>query len=412
MRSGIIGFVFGVFVVIVVIVTLQREAIRAVDDEVSFRFDHYVFTGTKFPNGDFDPGRMVHRFLFPSHCTVTFYDAAYHKVTQAEKPGRYGAVVRLNLNGDVIYKFITLYRTPGGAAWWDAPWSMTVDLPPQLGLDPNVVRAQQAQIGEALKSGFVNRGQGSPALAILLAGLAETTPDAPPAVARTNVFACDADWWYGLRKQIGLSPSYPYLADLPRDYDADPQKKWPLIVYLHSGAERGNDLQKVRRTGLPRLIGEGKQLPAIVVSPQCPGTEWWNAPALFHFLDEVSAKYRIDPSRIYLTGGSETWALATANPNRFAAIIPIGPGSDPTEAARLKDLPVWAFSDAEEEIDPAHRTRLTLDEMSKAGGHPHQSVSDGTYDIWDHAYATAAIYDWLLAQRQGQSEIIMPGLPQ
>jgi hypothetical protein len=411
MRSGIMGFILGVAAVIVGLIVLQREAIRAVDDDVSFRFDHYVFADAKFPSGDFEPGRIVHRFLFPSRFKVTFYDAGYHEVKQADKPGRYGAVVRLSLSGDVIYKYITLYRVPGGASWWDASWATTVNLPPQLGLDPGVVQAQQGQIGDALKSDWVSHGKGSPALAILLAGLAETPINASPATTRTNVFARDADWWYGLRDHLGLAPSYPYLVDLPHDDDADPQKKWPLIVYLHSGAERGNDLQKVRRTGLPRLMGEGKQLAAIVVSPQCSGTEWWSTPALLHFLDQVSAKYRIDPDRVYLTGGNETWTLAMAAPERFAAIAPIGPGSDAADAARLKSLPVWAFIDAENEIDPAHRTTVTLDAIAQVGGHPHRSISDGSYDIWDHAYATETLYPWLLAQKRNQPEVATPGVP-
>ena len=59
------------------------------------------------------------------------------------------------------------------------------------------------------------------------------------------------------------------------------------------------------------------------------------------------ANYKADPQRVILTGlsmgGSGSWSLATAQPERFAAVVPIcGPGR-PEDAARLKSLPVWSF---------------------------------------------------------------------
>ena len=49
-------------------------------------------------------------------------------------------------------------------------------------------------------------------------------------------------------------------------------------------------------------------------------------------------KYKIDPKRIYLTGlsmgGAGTWSLAAAHPERWAAIVPICFGGDPSTAAR------------------------------------------------------------------------------
>ena len=51
-------------------------------------------------------------------------------------------------------------------------------------------------------------------------------------------------------------------------------------------------------------------------------------------LDEIAEKYKVDQDRIYLTGlsmgGFGTWALAAYQPNRFAAIVPICGGGDPS----------------------------------------------------------------------------------
>ena len=56
--------------------------------------------------------------------------------------------------------------------------------------------------------------------------------------------------------------------------------------------------------------------------------------------DDVLAKYKVDADRVYFTGlsmgGFGTRELATAHPERFAAIAPICGGGNPARASRLK----------------------------------------------------------------------------
>src|SRR5215510_8127515 len=79
-----------------------------------------------------------------------------------------------------------------------------------------------------------------------------------------------------------------YLLGLPADYESKADAKWPLVLFLHGSGERGDDLEKVKIHGPPKLLAAGKDLGAIVVSPQCPmsmGTvmgmrRGWNAEEL------------------------------------------------------------------------------------------------------------------------------------
>ncbi|MBN1818803.1 MAG: prolyl oligopeptidase family serine peptidase, partial [Sedimentisphaerales bacterium] len=118
-----------------------------------------------------------------------------------------------------------------------------------------------------------------------------------------------------------------YLLHLPAEYDKKAQ--WPLMIFLHGAGERGSDLNKVKVHGPPKLIEQGKELPFIVVSPQCPTGQWWTnkVETIMALIDEIVEKYNVDQSRIYLTGlsmgGFGTWAIASAYPERFAAIVPI-----------------------------------------------------------------------------------------
>src|SRR5262245_31673028 len=62
-----------------------------------------------------------------------------------------------------------------------------------------------------------------------------------------------------------------YLLYLPKDYSATSKKAWPLMLFLHGAGERGTNLTKVAVHGPPKLIAqEKKDLPFIIVSPQCP----------------------------------------------------------------------------------------------------------------------------------------------
>jgi predicted peptidase len=69
-----------------------------------------------------------------------------------------------------------------------------------------------------------------------------------------------------------------YLLYLPQDYDQ--QEKWPLLLFLHGGGERGDDLELLKIHGPPKLIAAGKQFPMIVVTPQCPKDQRWQSVTL------------------------------------------------------------------------------------------------------------------------------------
>jgi poly(3-hydroxybutyrate) depolymerase len=43
-------------------------------------------------------------------------------------------------------------------------------------------------------------------------------------------------------KKITTTVKLSYLLYLPQGYGTEPEKKWPLIVFLHGSGERGNDL--------------------------------------------------------------------------------------------------------------------------------------------------------------------------
>src|SRR3569833_2062858 len=101
-----------------------------------------------------------------------------------------------------------------------------------------------------------------------------------------------------LDKQVRVE--LDYLLYLPKDYAK--QDQWPLMLFLHGAGARGDDLEKVKKHGPPKLVAAGKDLPFVIVSPQCPTGKSWEPMELVTLIDDVSGRYKIDADRIYVTG--------------------------------------------------------------------------------------------------------------
>jgi uncharacterized glyoxalase superfamily protein PhnB len=398
---------------------------------LELHFAPYVFAGTRFPDCEFEQPSLVEELIGPATIRTTFYDAEYQPVTSAERPGRYGAVVEIEAaDGRIFKRFRTLFRRPDSGTgrilqpvrpvfrtsypepvWVGRKGPFPVEFSPELGIDPEVVREQ----GTTLFEYFRGRRQllddprtledaycDDPWTPILLAGLTET-PTGSGDTYRNSAWDRDRRWWFGLKQRLGEAHT-PHLIYLPRQYDQDGEGRWPLVLFLHGSGAVGADLDQLRKGGLAGLAEEGRPFPFILVVPQCPADEWfWPPVALNALLDEVSARYRVDPDRVYATGlsmgGRGTWDVAIETPDRFAAIAPIC-GSIPAveDVSRIRHLPVWAFLGAKD-ADPSIRTMVEA--LQAIGGNARLTVyPDAGHDAWTPTYADPVFYEWLLSQRR------------
>ncbi len=203
-------------------------------------------------------------------------------------------------------------------------------------------------------------------------------------------------------KTISRSMAIEYLLYLPADYDkAD--EKWPLILFLHGAGERGDDLQLVAKHGPPKIVKQ-KDMPFIVVSPQCPKDSWWpkQNEVLINLLDDIVSRYNVDESRIYLTGlsmgGYGSWSLGCDHPKRFAAIAPICGGGEPFFGRKLKNTPVWAFHGAKDNVVPLKKSEDMVKAIERAGGDVKLTVyPEAGHDSWTKTYNNPELYTWFLS---------------
>jgi len=213
-----------------------------------------------------------------------------------------------------------------------------------------------------------------------------------------------------MKESIQISVDMQYLLYLPEDYGKEEGKKWPLMVFLHGRGESGDDLEKVKKHGPPKLIEEGKEFPFIIVSPQCPRDRWWTDIYLDKLIDSIIANYSVDEDRIYMTGlsmgGFGTWNYAGLHSDRLAAIAPICGGGDPILTWRMRNLPIWAFHGAKDDTVPLERTEQMV-EAVKSRGNENVKVTiypDAEHDSWTETYENPELYDWFLShKRESQS---------
>lgn len=243
-----------------------------------------------------------------------------------------------------------------------------------------------------------------------------------------------------------------YLEHLPDDY-AQTTHQYPLIIFLHGAEDIGNggtDLYKVYSKGLPKLIQDqsfpksfnvkGNNHKFIVISPQLnpeySGT-YWSRDYISAIFSYVKKKYRVDLSRVYLTGlslgGGGVWEYSSSNSSiadSLAAIAPVaGAAASNSHFANIianSRLPVWAFHGELDQIVAAQATKSWVNlintglvtPLAKATIYPNSEHNawDNAYDLnynQNNSFSNQNLYNWLLENQRLSlvPEIIDPQIP-
>jgi predicted peptidase len=208
----------------------------------------------------------------------------------------------------------------------------------------------------------------------------------------------------------------------------EPGKHYPLVLFLHGIGERGDDNLRQLLWGAGEFAKptNRQKYPCFVVAPQCPASGLWVGSDLnellspkfafsdkptkpmklvLELLDKLAGQLPIDKGRIYVTGlslgGFGTWELIERRPDFFAAAIPICGRGDLALAAKLKNLPIWAFHGDADPIVPVRHTKAMIEAIRKAGGKPKMTIYPGVgHDSWSATYADPKVLAWLFAQKK------------
>ena len=220
----------------------------------------------------------------------------------------------------------------------------------------------------------------------------------------------------------------PYRILFPADYD--PQKRYPLVLFLHGAGERGNDNEKQLVHGVKTFLkAENREkFPCIVIAPQCPAESYWASPKFertkypidfdFNYQYELTdgldraiqltrsiiRKEGVDKKRVYITGlsmgGMGTFEAVYRYRRLFAAAIPVCGGAD-VEAFKRKHakIPFWLFhGDVDGVVEVKHSRNMHKKLQALGAEVLYTEYPNVNHNSWEKAYEETDLLPWLFAK--------------
>ncbi|MEO5500867.1 MAG: T9SS type A sorting domain-containing protein [Ginsengibacter sp.] len=231
---------------------------------------------------------------------------------------------------------------------------------------------------------------------------------------------------YGVSMTVNSNGYYEYL---PSGYSAG-SNKYPLLIFVHGRGELGDgsqaQLSRVLANGTPLQISQGifpesftvnqKTFKFIVLSPQF--TIWPYPYDIDNIINYAIKNYRVDTSRIYLTGlsmgGGVVWEYPgedVSYANRIAAIVPISGAAWPAnfrcENIAAGNVAVWATHNDQDPTVPSSYTINFVNNIDNQPAPPNPLAKKTIFSSTDHDAWTATynlnfkengvnVYEWML----------------
>jgi hypothetical protein len=256
------------------------------------------------------------------------------------------------------------------------------------------------------------------------------------------------------RPNVNISPNCQGLVEyLPIGYDPNGTQRYPLLIFIMGINSHGSgslsDLDRLFSSGggfptdqmkdsiwVESYTVNGQTYKFVVITPQFI-TDYNVAHPSAQDIDAVInyslANYKIDPSRVYLTGnssgGGPVWNYIGADStgaygysNKIAAIVPftavVWPTQNKANVFKTKNIPVWAFANQFDTGVPVWFTEGFVDMINNpVGTAPNPPAKktifpDSGHISWWHPYMRTYtenglnIYQWMLQYTRAELSIL------
>ena len=208
----------------------------------------------------------------------------------------------------------------------------------------------------------------------------------------------------------------------PLNYD--PNKQYPVHLFLHGSGERGKDnSSQLTHGGSLFLKKENREkYNSWVIFPQCSKNDRWPSISsdlwdqvfenkikkpnkslglVIRLMDEFIEEKDVDNQRIYLSGlsmgGMGAFEILYRRPDMFAAATPIC-SNGITQLAKLfaNKVPVWIFHGSDDKVVSPKYSLEMARAIIESGGSPKMTLyANVDHNSWDNAFAEKYFLKWI-----------------
>jgi len=215
----------------------------------------------------------------------------------------------------------------------------------------------------------------------------------------------------------------------PLNYN--PNKQYPVHLFLHGSGERGNDnSSQLTHGGKLFLKKENREkYNSWVIFPQCSKNDRWPSLSsdqwdksfnnnnskpnkslglVIRLMDKFIEKKQVDKQRIYLSGlsmgGMGTFEILFRRPNMFAAATPICGNGIPQLAKLYADkVPLWIFHGSDDNVVSPKYSLAMAKAIIEAGGSPKMTLYENTgHGSWNNAFEEKDFLKWIHSKSNKQ----------
>jgi hypothetical protein len=233
------------------------------------------------------------------------------------------------------------------------------------------------------------------------------------------------------QQTVVQSYTWQYWVYLPPTYDPAGTTRWPMIISLppYNSTVQGGAFSDIIGNTIPYLL----KTPAtckyvsdrfVVVAPYIKTVGYPQYAdtmnALFRYLGRT---LKVDTTRIDLfgtcAGGNIGYTYATKYPDLPASIVffAINDGwsfpFDLTKACTIKNIPAKIYNADGDPYTPFAKCQsvvTTINACSGGGKAEFVLVHDNIHEIWRYVDTTKALYDWMLLQHKGATDVSHPAM--
>ncbi len=227
----------------------------------------------------------------------------------------------------------------------------------------------------------------------------------------------------------------PYRYYFPEGYDKNADKTYPVLFYFHGNGSRGDDNKsQLNPTHAIVSLVLNSEYDCIIVAPQCPKSDAWikdaNYPggtgfdpmktpesahlaAATELFNKLLREEKIDPARIYLSGGSNgaaaCWSTIAHSPKTAAAAVILAGTGSTGGAQNIAEYylytPIWTFHGDADTTLSVNGTRGIVNAVLALGGTKmtYTEMPGYAHNIWIDATATEGLLDWMFSQTRPDS---------